>query len=111
LCPWPSFVQRAGRCNRRGKAKAGDKEPARVFWIDLPTSEAAKGENYSRPYDAAELDACRQALSGLRDAGPRSLAAIHHVPDRPVFHTLRRRDLLELFDTTPDLAGQDVDVS
>ena len=34
LAPWPSMVQRFGRCNRRG-----DDEPGEIFWVDTGERE------------------------------------------------------------------------
>jgi CRISPR-associated endonuclease/helicase Cas3 len=113
LAPWPSLVQRFGRCNRYGECDEG-----RVFWIDLVTGDR-KGQSQAPPYAEAALDHAREALADLEDAGLLSLERhlgemgttgndlYHYETD----HLLRRRDFLELFDTTPDLAGNDVDVS
>lgn len=103
LAPWSSLVQRAGRCNRRGEHGPGE---AAVRWIDLPADEAA-------PYAPLDLAAARERLASLEDAGPDALGDTSSDggdawPAPPV---LRRRDLLELFDTQPDLAGHDLDVS
>lgn len=104
LAPWSSFVQRCGRCNRRGEYDEAD-----VFWVDLDLEK----ESRIKPYDAAELAAAQRILRELGDVGPDSLRAVE--PPRKgegdLAAVLRRRDLLELFDTTPDLAGADVDVA
>lgn len=104
LAPWPSLVQRFGRCNRDGRAV-----DARVAWIELDES-AARGA-VALPYEPAELATARDLLSGMTDVGPESVAAVSYVPPRVVRPVVRRRDLLELFDTTPDLCGKDLDVS
>ena len=101
LAPWSSVVQRVGRCNRRGLREAG-----RVFWIDLDLSK----KNIALPYEAEALEWTRGVLSGLGDVGPASLAAIEPPRQRAGGLVLRRRDLLELFDTSPDLAGMDIDI-
>lgn len=103
VAPWASLVQRFGRCNRRG-----DDEDARVFWVDLPVLEKDHGK-LGAPYSLTDLTEAREVLASLREAGPSAL------PRRGMSlesqHVLRRRDLLDLFDTTPDLMGADVDVS
>ncbi|HEX4417297.1 MAG TPA: CRISPR-associated helicase Cas3' [Kofleriaceae bacterium] len=101
VASWSSLVQRFGRCNRRGEFV--DREAA-VRWIDVPDDEAA-------PYLPGELAISRAHLAGLRDVGPASLGAIPLADESPVLPVLRRRDLVELFDTQPDLAGHDLDVS
>lgn len=103
LAPWVSLVQRFGRCNRRGEWSETD--GCQVQWLDVdPETEGA-------PYEAADLRAARKALTGLKDASIATLEQVE-VPSRSALtQVLRRRDLLELFDTTPDLAGNDIDVS
>ncbi len=100
LAPWSSLVQRFGRCNRTGEL-----EDARIFWLDAP----CKTEQAARPYTPAALARARALLSGLEDAAP---ALLPRSEDRDDAHAvLRAPDLFDLFDTTPDLAGADIDVS
>ena len=102
LAPWSSLVQRFGRCNRYGEHSAED--PALVYWIDVADAEAA-------PYEAAALGHARALLASHREVGPAALSSGHPetvVPGSPV---LRMRDFQDLFDTTPDLSGLDIDVS
>lgn len=101
VAPWPSIVQRAGRCNRDGRAV----EP-RMVWIRLPKDAAP-------PYEPADIDASTAALESLSGAEVDSavLGALRVSSTEPITAVLRRRDLVELFDTFPDLSGNDVDVS
>lgn len=101
LAPWPSLVQRFGRCNRQGEY--GPAEPAHVGWVDLP-------EKQSSPYEPADLANAREILATLTDVGLTAVGSIPEEPERPALPVLRKRDLLELFDTEPDLAGQHIDV-
>jgi CRISPR-associated endonuclease/helicase Cas3 len=103
LAPWSSLVQRIGRCNRR--AEYADAE---VFWIDINTD--AKGE-LLLPYSGAQLAQARVALTALEDASSASLGAVRIEEGKVIRPVLRRRDLVDLFDNTPDLCGQDLDVS
>jgi len=99
--PWGSVVQRLGRCNRFGKV-----ERAKVFWLDLSEREAL-------PYEPNDLARAREILTELEGAevGPAAIESFG-VGGAPVpTHVLRRRDLIELFDTEPDLSGNDIDVS
>ena len=108
LAPWASIVQRIGRCNR-----TGDDSPGRVFWIDLE-------EKLSLPYSTTDLDFARVHLRRLDGASvsPKALDDYkreNEKPDAPFLpfehkHVLRRRDLIDLFDTTPDLSGNDIDI-
>ena len=100
IAPWSSLVQRFGRCNRYGECgEAG----AAIFWIDLPGTQ-------TMPYTPEECEAARQNLNELSDCRPKNLAKIPlGVPEQ--HNVIRKRDLIDLFDTDPDLSGFDVDVS
>jgi CRISPR-associated endonuclease/helicase Cas3 len=102
VAPWPSIVQRAGRCNRDGRAA----DP-RFLWT---TPAGAKAH---LPYDPSDLSSAVTALDllGGREMSGRGLAEHKVVFARPIHPLIRRRDLLDLFDTAPDLAGNDIDVS
>ena len=94
---------------------------ARIFWVDLPLNEkdtklAAKDvldrkeqERIALPYTWHELETARALLANMQSAAPADLP-VHHDPFMPA-HVLRRRDLIDLFDTTPDLSGYDLDIS
>jgi CRISPR-associated endonuclease/helicase Cas3 len=104
LAPWPSLVQRVGRCNRYGEFTA-----ARVLWVDISASDGQ--DTLALPYSLEDLKTARTAIQTLTDAGPEKLKRVPvpiPVVVRPV---LRRKDLLDLFDTTPDLSGNDLDIS
>lgn len=97
--PWPSIVQRAGRCNRDGLA-----EGARLLWA--PPIKSA-------PYEADDVDASTEALIAMEGTA-QTVTTLRdtEVATKPVFHpVLRKVDLLGLFDTTPDLTGNDLDIS
>lgn len=104
LAPWASIVQRIGRCNR-----TGDDGPGQVFWIDLE-------EKLSLPYSTPDLDFSRRQLKKLdgKDVSPKDLDDFKISENITLpfehKHVLRRRDLLDLFDTTPDLSGNDIDI-
>jgi CRISPR-associated endonuclease/helicase Cas3 len=102
LAPWASLVQRFGRCNR-----AGEDQNASVFWIDLPS----ENEKSARPYELQELQQARKVLLQSNDVGPASLFTKNIKMPFAHRHVIRRKDVIELFDTTPDLAGYDIDVS
>ena len=104
LAPWSSLVQRFGRCNRGGEFTA-----ARVVWIDAEPKD--EKDKIALPYEVPELDRSREFLSALADVGPSALETVKDQRPAAVVHTLRRKDLLDLWDTTPDLAGNDLDVS
>jgi CRISPR-associated endonuclease/helicase Cas3 len=107
LAPWTSLVQRFGRAARYGGA-------ARVVVVDIADEKGAA------PYDFGELEAARSELALLKDVSIEKLVA-HEAsltaerraalyPFSPDF-LLLRREVDELFDTTPDLSGADLDIS
>ncbi|HUY09235.1 MAG TPA: CRISPR-associated endonuclease Cas3'' [Candidatus Dormibacteraeota bacterium] len=96
--PWPSIVQRAGRCNR-----GGESSEAVLLWASPPSFQ---------PYEANDVEHAASELISLEGATVtpgelirRTVAVVESV--HPV---LRRRDLVGLFDTTSDLSGNDLDV-
>lgn len=108
LAPWSSLVQRFGRAARRG----GMAEV--VVLVPSP-----RDEKNALPYAATALDAASEALLGLDDVGLESLS--RHEASLPLekmaalypyspAHVVLRRELDELFDTTADLAGTDIDI-
>ncbi|MDE0190443.1 MAG: Fic family protein [Gammaproteobacteria bacterium] len=108
LAPWPSLVQRFGRCARWGGT-------GRVVVVDLDH----KTDKQAAPYSLTELAVARDACGELTDAGPLHLERFEEArsallrrlyPYEPA-HLLLRHELDELFDTTPDLSGADIDIS
>lgn len=117
LAPWASLVQRFGRCARYPG------ESGRVFWLDLDLgNEKQQVDHWAKPYERLDLVAARRKLETLHDVGLRTLIAVKNdvesteacakalFPFEPRF-VPREKDLFDLFDTTPDLTGADVDVS
>jgi CRISPR-associated endonuclease/helicase Cas3 len=102
IAPWSSLVQRFGRCNRRGT-----EQDAKVFLI---TPEKPAPYNEDQLKEANRL--IDELISNGANASPANLAGIAMPEcDKPASkHIIRRRDFLDLFDTTPDLAGQDIDI-
>ncbi|HLJ99412.1 MAG TPA: CRISPR-associated endonuclease Cas3'', partial [Streptosporangiaceae bacterium] len=97
--PWPSLVQRAGRCNRTGKITN-----AELCWIP------PKG---APPYEQPDIDATTAALVDLEGTpvtGEDLLVRDVKVTEEQVA-VLRRPDFIALFDTAPDLSGNDIDIA
>jgi CRISPR-associated endonuclease/helicase Cas3 len=98
LAPWASIVQRAGRCNR-----FAEHEDAQITWLRPPSDP---------PYDQDQLEDAERRLQALEGtiATPASLSEQKPLPAATSWQVLRRRDLTALFDTAPDLSGNDLDV-
>lgn len=108
LAPWASLVQRFGRCNRRGEYESDS--PAQVYWIDLPPGREQQ-DGLARPYDPDALSASKRLLEQCdKGVGPQALEALDAEMEFKHGHVMRRKDLVELFDTTPDLSGNDIDI-
>lgn len=104
LAPWSSMVQRMGRCNRRAEF-----DDAEILVVDIQSKD--EKDEVVLPYTGSELTRAREALTGLTDACPRILREITVAEEKIVRPIIRRRDLSDLFDTTQDICGQDLDVS
>ncbi len=100
LAPWPSIVQRLGRCNRGGKQNGS----ALVRWVHLEGNQAG-------PYEAKQLEDARAKLEQLTDGGIANLEQFNPFPGKKATHVLRQHDLHGLFSTEPDLAGGFTDIS
>jgi CRISPR-associated endonuclease/helicase Cas3 len=100
LAPWPSIVQRLGRCNRRGKQNGS----ARVRWMPLPDRQAP-------PYEPKRLAEARAILDGLKDGSITGIEATGPLPPMEFTHVIRRHDVHGLFSTEPDFAGGFTDIS
>jgi CRISPR-associated endonuclease/helicase Cas3 len=99
VAPWPSLVQRAGRCNRTGLVSR-----AELWWIPPARPQ---------PYEHADIDASSAELArldGRAVTGEDLLSRDVAVTETQVA-VLRRSDFTALFDTAPDLSGADVDIS
>jgi len=108
LAPWPSLVQRFGRCARYGGS-------GKVLVVDR-----RKNADDAAPYQPEELESAWATIQQLQDVGIQALeayeAALDEAARRRLYpyapkHLLLRKEFDELFDTTPDLTGADLDIS
>lgn len=108
LAPWPSLVQRFGRCARYGGS-------GHVLIVDR-----GRDEKQAAPYAAEELESAWETIQQLDDVGIRPLEQHEHslteaarqrlYPYAPS-QLLLRKEFDDLFDSTPDLTGADLDIS
>jgi CRISPR-associated endonuclease/helicase Cas3 len=108
LAPWPSLVQRFGRCARYGGTGS-------ALVVDR-----GRDEKQAAPYQPEELESAWEAIQQLQDVGIKALEAYegslgeearHRLYPYAPAHLLLRKEFDELFDTTPDLTGADLDIS
>ncbi len=117
LSPWPSLVQRFGRCARYGGT-------GHVVVIDR-----GRDEQTAAPYSPEDLNAARTAIQRIEDqssdgrgndVGTAQIESFEEGLDdearKSLYpyaprHLLLRGEFDELFDTTPDLTGADLDIS
>ena len=95
--PWPSVIQRAGRCNRAGRVGDGE-----LWWVSPPSRIHTSRRTWRRPVNSAGW----RPRGNWRKPGSRNVP----VAETPVT-VLRRNDLVSLFDTAPDLSGADLDIA
>jgi CRISPR-associated endonuclease/helicase Cas3 len=102
--PFSAVVQRAGRCNR-----AGADDEATILWLDRGDLDARA----AAPYAPEDIASARTALLELQgeSASPARLEGFDVPELREATAVLRRRDLMDLFDTAPDLSGSDIDIA
>lgn len=113
ICPWPSFIQRLGRCARGfGTDDHPEPQKAEVFWTNVSAVPT--------PYTEEEIGGALDEIGELKEANlgalkahaDRSTSAKRRslLPYEPRF-VPRDKDLFDLFDTTPDLTGADIDIA
>ncbi len=99
LAPWSSLVQRFGRCNRDGKYA-----DATVHWVDVTDEDAL-------PYSEDEFQKAREELNQLETVALDIIAGIKVKEKELIRPVIRKKDFVDLFDTTADICGNDLDVS
>ena len=97
IAPWPNMVQRFGRCNRDGM-----KEKADVYWIEV---------DEQAPYDDTAIKDSRSQLERLEGKSIAPSKLPKTIEKRIFDSILRKKDLIDLFDTTSDLSGNYTDAS
>jgi CRISPR-associated endonuclease/helicase Cas3 len=107
IAPYASLVQRFGRVNRKG-----DRAASEIWIVDVAAGlpeNSKEAKKACLPYECVEVVKAREHLARVSSAAPRDLPTVE-LP-APWNNVLRRADLLDLFDTTPDLAGNEIDIS
>jgi CRISPR-associated endonuclease/helicase Cas3 len=131
LAPWASLVQRFGRCARYGGSgqiiiidrRHTDESADKLDAEERSSKRAEADRKTALPYELAEIEAAAKAIMLLNGAAdPSALDAFEKAeeekgsllprlyPYAPL-HIVTRREVLDLFDTGPDLTGADIDIS
>ncbi len=102
IAPWNSLIQRFGRCNRYGESN--DAEITVIY--------ESKNIKNVLPYSEIELNESLRTLESIKEG----ILTIESIPKigmhiNPDEHVLREKDITELFDTTKDISGGDIDIS
>ena len=74
-------------------------------------TSAKVNNRLASPYTLSDLKEAKALLETLTDVGPQTLSSIRAKPKYPSGLIPRKHDLLQLFDTSTDLAGHDIDIS
>ncbi|HON07138.1 MAG TPA: CRISPR-associated helicase Cas3' [Verrucomicrobiota bacterium] len=104
LAPWNSMAQRFGRCNRYGEFN-----DAKIHWVDVSSSK--NNEEYYLPYKKEDLDNARKILNSITSAKITELGKVTSPSQEFLAPIIRTKDIIDLFDTTPDISGLFIDVS
>ncbi|RMD80742.1 MAG: CRISPR-associated helicase Cas3', partial [Lentisphaerae bacterium] len=108
LAPWASLVQRFGRCARYGGQ-------GRIIVVDRQFNEKDVA-----PYNLSDLTAAKTVLQQLPGVGIDILETFEEKADTETLkaiypyeylHLITAQEVEELFDTSPDLTGADIDIS
>lgn len=98
--PWPSLIQRFGRCNRRGEHDVAD-----IYIIPLKADASA-------PYNEKDV---KKAGEIIKQEAGKSMSPLDIKFDDEASNAydsvIRRPDIINLFDTNPDISGGYTDVS
>ncbi len=108
VAPWSSLVQRFGRVNRYG-----ERDGSRIFWVERPLRSKGNpktDKDQLAPYEPNDVYQAVAQLKHLESAAPAALDGKIKQPP-PYRFVLRKTDLMDLFDTTPDLTGNHIDVA
>src|SRR5690606_22425068 len=81
----------------------------KIYLIDFDLDSLP--ERVILPYAESDLKTSKELLETVSDVGPQSILQVSYQPPEIFRPVIRRKDLLDLFDTTPDLSGDDLDVS
>lgn len=103
IAPWSSMVQRFGRCNRYG-----ENDESVVRWIQT----TCKGKKIvAEPYEESELKPSIEHLEELEGKNISFYEIKDYKMDLKSENVIRKKDLVELFDTRPYISNLDTDIS
>ncbi|MDQ7821223.1 MAG: CRISPR-associated helicase Cas3' [Candidatus Eremiobacteraeota bacterium] len=109
IAPWASMVQRYGRVNRWGNL-----DHSEIYWIGFSDEPADKDLlKIVSPYQIEQIrtssDICKKFEN--KQVNPGSLNSCNQQMEVEEGFVIRKKDIVELFDTTADISGFDMDIS
>lgn len=117
LAPWHSLIQRFGRCNRYAEFDDAEIIVLNEHYDDIKNTKnedkyLSEKEKNALPYEYKDLKESLEILKGIHQG----FISIETIPDikfkMNIFeHVIRKKDIIELFDTTRDISGNDTDIS
>ncbi len=100
IAPISSIIQRAGRCNRKGEY---NRDSNAEFYIILP--EDITKYKYE-PYDKDDINRSISELNEIND-----LKSLKNIDEYKYNFVLRKKDIIDLFNSDISLTGDDIDIS
>jgi CRISPR-associated endonuclease/helicase Cas3 len=117
LAPLHSLIQRFGRCNRYAEFEDAEIIVLNEYYdgaknITNKDKDLREKEKNALPYEYEDLKESLEILNGIHQG----FVSIETIPEikykmNTFEHVIRKKDILELFDTTRDISGNDTDIS
>ena len=122
LAPISSLIQRFGRCNRKGEFEESKIYLTNPLLIkDSKDKDNNKKDNKNSikidnnknalPYLLSQIEESDNKFMKIEDAKIKNLYEINDNINNEIYPVIRKKDFIDLFDTTSDLNGKDIDIS
>lgn len=109
ISPLSSFVQRLGRLNRYGELNSSG--GGKIYWVDIASEVDKDIKELSAPYSPHEIESCKHRINHINNNVCTSNLPQPKPEDYVNQSVIRDKDIMDLYDTDPDLTGFDIDIS